>query len=116
MLVQIIQATGASRYLDFMPVEGSFCVRNEKLYKVPATASEALKTNLVGMLQKRYMKNVLKFVVSCDDLESGPNANNDAKMLSTMTTKDFIMTKEWCSQNTVRCLFLHDFDSVSRVP
>jgi len=108
-LVKIIQSTGATRYLDFMPIEGSYCVRDNTFHKVPATTSEAVKTKLVGFFQKRYLKNLLKYVVNVklDD------QNNDPAVLAlkTTTARELIMTEHWCSENTTEfighCIALH---------
>jgi Rab GDP dissociation inhibitor len=113
-LVKMIQTSGATRYLDFMPVEGSFCVRNDTLHKVPATANEAINTSLVGFFQKRYMKNLFQYVVQCQDLTT-EDSSDDARKLSSTTSRTIIMEKNWCSENTTEfighCVALHQDDA-----
>ena len=37
--------TGVTRYLEFKSVEGSYVYKGGKIYKVPASETEALKTS-----------------------------------------------------------------------
>jgi len=61
-LVQILVKTDVTRYLEFKAVDGSFVVNGGKVYKVPSTGAEALKSSLMGMLEKRRCQKFLEFV------------------------------------------------------
>jgi len=61
-LVQILVKTDVTRYLEFKAVDGSFVVNGGKVYKVPSTGAEALKSSLMGMLEKRRCQKFFEFV------------------------------------------------------
>jgi len=61
-LVQILVKTDVTRYLEFKAVDGSFVVNGGKVYKVPSTGSEAFRSSLVGLLQKKKCQRFLEFV------------------------------------------------------
>jgi len=65
-LVQILVKTDVTRYLEFKAVDGSFVVNGGKVYKVPSTGAEALKSSLMGMLEKRRCQKFLEFVGEYD--------------------------------------------------
>jgi Rab GDP dissociation inhibitor len=51
-----------TRYLEFKSVAGSFVVREGKIYKVPATATEAMTSSLLGFFDKTRFRNFLEYV------------------------------------------------------
>lgn len=62
-LVKMLLHTDVTRYLDFKSVMGSYVVKSGKVHKVPATDSEALRSPLMSILEKRRGK---KFFEYCD--------------------------------------------------
>lgn len=68
-LVKLLVHTGVTRYLEFKSVEGSYVLgKSGKISKVPANETEALKSDLMGILEKRRFKNFLQFVQEyCED-------------------------------------------------
>ncbi|KNC47897.1 rab GDP dissociation inhibitor [Thecamonas trahens ATCC 50062] len=68
-LVNMLVFTGVNRYLEFKKVDGSFVMRGGKVYKVPATDVEALKSSLMGFFQKRKCKNFFAFAQNYDDAD-----------------------------------------------
>jgi len=61
-LVKVLLHTKVTRYLEFKSVQGSYVMKDDAIWKVPSTASEALSTGLMGMFQKRKFKNYLTWV------------------------------------------------------
>ena len=61
-LVKLLIYTGVTRYLEFKSIEGSYVVRENKVYKVPATETEALTSSLLGLFEKRRFRNFLDYV------------------------------------------------------
>jgi len=61
-LVQILVKTDVTRYLEFKAVDGSFVVHQGKVYKVPSTGAEALKSSLMGLLEKRRCQKFLEYI------------------------------------------------------
>jgi len=61
-LVQILVKTDVTRYLEFKAVDGSFVVHQGKVYKVPSTGGEALKSSLMGLLEKRRCQKFLEYI------------------------------------------------------
>lgn len=68
-LVKMLLYTEVTRYLDFKVVEGSFVYRGGQVHKVPSTETEALASNLMGMLEKRRFRKFLVFVANFDENE-----------------------------------------------
>lgn len=64
-LVKTLLHTKVTRYLEFKAVDGSyvFQANDDGVHPVPVTASEALNSSLMGMMQKRRYKTFLEFVI-----------------------------------------------------
>lgn len=65
-LVQVLLHTDVVKYLEFKAVDGSYVLQKGKIYKVPASDMEALKSSLVGLLEKRVARNLLLYVQEYD--------------------------------------------------
>lgn len=62
-LTKALVYTGVTRYLDFKSVEGSYVYKNkDKVWKVPATPNEALKSSLMGPFQKMKFRSFIQAV------------------------------------------------------
>jgi Rab GDP dissociation inhibitor len=72
-LVQILVKTDVTRYLEFKAVDGSFVVNSGKVYKVPSTGAEALKSSLMGILEKRRCQKFLEYIGEWE--ESNPKTH-----------------------------------------
>jgi len=84
VLVQILIKTDVTRYLEFKSVDGSFVVQGEHVYKVPSTSGEALKSSLMGLLEKRRCGKFLEFVGNYDETDPKTWQGHD---LTKMTTQ-----------------------------
>ena len=51
-LVKMLIQTGVTKYIEFAAVDKSFVYTSGKIYKVPVTPAEAIRTSLVGFFQK----------------------------------------------------------------
>lgn len=62
-LVQMLVHTGVSQYLEFKLAEGSYVYNgaSKQVFKVPVTETEALVTNLMGMLEKKRFRDFLQW-------------------------------------------------------
>lgn len=60
--MSILVKTNVTRYLEFKSVDGSYVVASGKVYKVPSTSGEALKSSLMGLLEKRRCGKFLEYV------------------------------------------------------
>ena len=66
-LVKLLLKANVSQYLEWKAVDGTFVYQFDKggffkvvkgvIHKVPATSSEALKSDLMGMFEKNRSKN-----------------------------------------------------------
>ncbi|OBZ83599.1 putative secretory pathway GDP dissociation inhibitor 1 [Choanephora cucurbitarum] len=68
-IVRFLTHTDVTRYLEFKQIAGSYVYSGGKVCKVPANASEALSSPLMGIFEKRRMKNFLVWA-------EGYNAND----------------------------------------
>lgn len=65
-LVKILLKTKVTKYIEFRSVDSNYIYNDKKIYKVPATSSEALSSNLLGIFAKRRFKNFLQWVNQYD--------------------------------------------------
>eukprot|EP01155_Anaeramoeba_flamelloides_P010278 Anaeramoba_flamelloidesa325196_1077.p1 GENE.a325196_1077~~a325196_1077.p1 ORF type:complete len:447 (+),score=126.19 a325196_1077:21-1361(+) len=61
-LVKALVKTDVTKYLEFKSVVGSYVYKKNKVHKVPSNGQEALKSKLMGMMEKRRFKNFLQYV------------------------------------------------------
>lgn len=66
-LVQMLLHTDVTRYLEFKSIVGSYVYRAGKVHKVPATDTEALKSPLMGLFEKRRAAKFLSYVAEFDE-------------------------------------------------
>jgi len=85
-MVEILVKTDVTRYLEFKAVDGSYVVASDKVYKVPSTSGEALKSSLMGILEKRRCAKFLEFVGECDEKDA--KKNKQGWDLSKTTARD----------------------------
>jgi len=91
LMVKMLLHTDVVRYLEFKQIEGSFVFRGGKVYKVPATDSEALASPLMGLFEKRRCQKFLQFVQNFE--KDDPKTHNKFDM-SKKTPKE-LMSKEF---------------------
>lgn len=62
-MTQVLIHTKVANYIEFKPVDGSFVYRqNGKVYKVPITPKEAMKSSLLSMTEKARMAQFTSWV------------------------------------------------------
>lgn len=66
-LVRVLIYTDVTKYLEFKAVDGSYVARQGKIYKVPATDMEALRSPLMGLFEKRRARNFFIYVQDYDE-------------------------------------------------
>uniref|UniRef100_A0ACD5XEK1 Uncharacterized protein n=2 Tax=Avena sativa TaxID=4498 RepID=A0ACD5XEK1_AVESA len=86
-LVRVLIRTSVTKYLNFKAVDGSFVYNNGKIHKVPATDVEALKSNLMGLFEKRRAR---KFFIYVQDYEEDDTKSHERLDLHKVTTKELI--------------------------
>jgi len=79
LLVQILIKTDVTRYLEFKAVDGSFVVNSGSVYKVPSTSGEALKSSLMGILEKRRCGKFLEYVGEYEEEDPKTHKGYDLK-------------------------------------
>jgi len=82
LLVNILIKTDVTRYLEFKSVDGSFVVNGGSVYKVPSTTAEALKSSLMGILEKRRFAKFLEFVGEYEEADPKTHKNYDLKKMT----------------------------------
>eukprot|EP00735_Rhodelphis_limneticus_P005136 TRINITY_DN1686_c0_g1::TRINITY_DN1686_c0_g1_i1::g.17745::m.17745 TRINITY_DN1686_c0_g1::TRINITY_DN1686_c0_g1_i1::g.17745 ORF type:complete len:442 (+),score=159.19,sp/P50395/GDIB_HUMAN/59.12/0.0,GDI/PF00996.13/4.9e-207 TRINITY_DN1686_c0_g1_i1:62-1387(+) len=78
-LVKMLIHTGVTKYLEFKKVDGSYVMSGGRVEKVPATDSEALKSPLMGLFEKRRCG---KFFLYVQDYEQENSATHKGMDLS----------------------------------
>ncbi|KAK9677416.1 hypothetical protein RND81_11G141900 [Saponaria officinalis] len=87
VLVRILIHTDVTKYLNFKAVDGSFVYNKNKIYKVPATDVEALKSPLMGLFEKRRAR---KFFIYVQDYEDNDPKSHEGLDLNQITARDLI--------------------------
>merc|ERR1711865_1294997 len=67
LLVKMLVHTNVRRYMDFKVIDGSYVYREGKIYKVPATDSEALSSSIMGFFEKRRARNFFVYMQEYDE-------------------------------------------------
>lgn len=66
LLVKMLVHTNVRRYMEFKVIDGSYVYRDGKIYKVPATDSEALSSSIMGFFEKRRARNFFLYMQDYD--------------------------------------------------
>ncbi|XP_034681495.1 guanosine nucleotide diphosphate dissociation inhibitor At5g09550-like isoform X1 [Vitis riparia] len=110
-LVRVLIHTDVTKYLNFKAVDGSFVYNKGKIYKVPATDVEALKSPLMGLFEKRRAR---KFFIYVQDYEENDPKSHEGMDLNKVTARDLI-SKYGLEDDTIdfigHSLALHSDDS-----
>ncbi|XP_048336087.1 guanosine nucleotide diphosphate dissociation inhibitor At5g09550 isoform X2 [Ziziphus jujuba] len=110
-LVRVLIHTDVTKYLNFKAVDGSFVYNKKKIYKVPATDVEALKSTLMGLFEKRRAR---KFFIYVQDYEEDDPKSHEGMDLNKVTARELIM-KYGLEDDTVdfigHALALHSDDT-----
>jgi len=62
VLVKMLIKTDVTKYLEFRSINGSYVYKDKKIHKVPSSDSEAIKSSLMGLFEKRRCKKFFEFV------------------------------------------------------
>ena len=89
LLVKILLHTRTTHYLDFAKVEGSYVMAKGVVNKVPATAQEAMSSNLMGMFEKRRMKKLLDYAFTFDPADASTHDGKDMATQPMQATFDY---------------------------
>ena len=84
---QVLIHSKVANYMEFKPVEGSFVYRSGKtggkVYKVPITPKEAMKSPLLGMVEKARMAQFTAWVAAVKTDKPGDKSWSAGGMSST---------------------------------
>ncbi|KAJ8479805.1 hypothetical protein OPV22_023532 [Ensete ventricosum] len=115
-LVRVLIHTSVTKYLNSKAVDGSFVYNKRKIYKVPATDVEALKSTLMGLFEKRRAR---KFFIYVQEYAEDDPKSHEGLDLHKVTTKE-VISKYGLQDNTIdfigHALALHRDDSYSDEP
>ena len=76
-LVKMLIQTGVTKYIEFAAVDKSFVYTSGKIYKVPVTPAEAIRTSLVGFFQKRHLRSFAMFLSKYESQGEQTVSNNE---------------------------------------
>ena len=95
LLVKMLLHTKVTRYLEWKTIDCSYVMQHtsggmfssaaNKIHKVPTNESEAIKSNLMGLFQKKKCRNFYQYMdkINCDE-----QGTWDGKNLANMTMKE----------------------------
>jgi len=66
-LVRMLVHTDVTRYMEYKQIAGSYVYRDGRVSKVPATEMEAVKSSLMGLFEKRRMRNFFLWIQGYQD-------------------------------------------------
>jgi len=116
ILVQILVKTDVTRYLEFKAVDGSFVVHEGKVYKVPSTSGEALKSSLMGLMEKRRCGKFLEFVGEYEEDDPKTHKGLDLKKMTSKEVFDHFGIKPDTIDFIGHAMALHDNDEYISKP
>mmetsp|Transcript_8318 Transcript_8318/g.30693 ORF Transcript_8318/g.30693 Transcript_8318/m.30693 type:complete len:442 (+) Transcript_8318:45-1370(+) len=115
-LVKVLLYTDVTKYLEFQAVDGSYVLKGTKIHKVPATDMEALRSPLMGILEKRRARNFFIYVQDYEYDDPKTHQNMDL----TRVTMGAVYEKFGLDPNTIdfigHALALHRDDSYMNQP
>lgn len=109
-LVKALLHTDVTRYLEFKSVGGSYVFRQGKIYKVPSDDTEALKSSLMSLFEKRRCQ---KFFIYAQDYKVDDPKTHQGYDLTKMTMAE-LYSKFGLQPDTIDfighavCLYLND--------
>lgn len=124
-LVKILVQTDVTRYLDFKQVDGSYVYKaggsgffssGPGLHKVPATEAEAVKTGLVGVMQKMKLKSFLSFLAKYDPAVPSTHAGYDLASLTFQQLVDKFGLDKDCTEFIGHAMALQSDDDYLKRP
>jgi len=115
-LVQILVKTDVTRYLEFKAVDGSFVVHGAKVYKVPSTGAEALKSSLMGILEKRRCQKFFEFVGEWEENNPKTHQGLDIKKQTIAQVFEYFSLKPDTIDFVGHAMALRDNDSYLSTP
>lgn len=115
-LVKVLLHTKVTRYLAFKCIAGSYVFADKKVEKVPATASEALSSSLMGIFQKRKFKNFLEYCNNYDQNIPKTWQGYDCTKKTAKELYDWWKLDESTCQFTGHAIALHLSDDYLNVP
>eukprot|EP00304_Pavlova_gyrans_P005172 CAMPEP_0206047050 /NCGR_PEP_ID=MMETSP1466-20131121/20186_1 /ASSEMBLY_ACC=CAM_ASM_001126 /TAXON_ID=44452 /ORGANISM="Pavlova gyrans, Strain CCMP608" /LENGTH=450 /DNA_ID=CAMNT_0053422055 /DNA_START=55 /DNA_END=1407 /DNA_ORIENTATION=+ len=115
-LVKMLLHTKTTHYLEFKQIDGSFVVKKGEVHKVPATETEALKSGLMGLFEKRRFRNFLVYVQDYEEANPATHKGRDLKRITGAALfKDFGLQEETIDF-VGHALALHTTDAYLREP
>jgi len=61
-LTKMLLHSKVTNYLEFKSIDGSYVYKGGKVYKVPTKPEEALRSTIIGLLEKRVFRKFLIFI------------------------------------------------------
>lgn len=86
-MTNMLVHTNVTRYVEFKQVDGSFVYRYQKCSKVPSTEYEAVTSSLIGLFEKRRLKNFMQWVAQYN--EEDPSTHKGCNLDVDTTDKVF---------------------------
>ena len=122
----ILHTETVANNLEWKCVDGSFVVQmsaggifskaKAKVHKVPATDSEALKSDLMGMFEKRRCKKFFKFVQNYDENDSKTHKGLDLKRVPLKEVLASFSLEENTVDFIVHAIALYTSDNCLNLP
>eukprot|EP00629_Pelagomonadales_sp_RCC1024_P003071 CAMPEP_0119263292 /NCGR_PEP_ID=MMETSP1329-20130426/2740_1 /TAXON_ID=114041 /ORGANISM="Genus nov. species nov., Strain RCC1024" /LENGTH=478 /DNA_ID=CAMNT_0007262993 /DNA_START=155 /DNA_END=1588 /DNA_ORIENTATION=- len=88
-LVKMLLHTKVTRYLEFKSLDASYVYRGGKVYKVPATKSEAIYSSLLGLFEKRRFTNFLMYLQNYDEKDPKTHKGRDLTKMTMQELYDY---------------------------
>lgn len=75
-LTKMLVHTDVTRYLEFKQISASYVFRDGRIAKVPATEMEAVRSQLMGLFEKRRAKKFFEFIQNWKDDDPATHTGN----------------------------------------
>ncbi|KAM3582668.1 Rab GDP dissociation inhibitor alpha [Umbelopsis sp. WA50703] len=76
-IVRFLTHTGVTRYLEFKQISGSFVYKDGKVFRVPASETEAVTSSLLGLMEKRRVQKFFEFIQNWQEIDPSTHEGLD---------------------------------------
>ncbi|KXZ54169.1 hypothetical protein GPECTOR_5g266 [Gonium pectorale] len=115
-LVRVLLHTDVVKYLEFKAVDGSYVLQKGKIHKVPANDSEALKSALMGIFEKRRARNFFLYVQDYEEADPKTHKGLDLTKMSMADLYKYFDLSEDTQDFVGHALALHRDDAYLTQP
>lgn len=115
-LTKMLVHTDVTRYLEFKQIAASYVYRDARIAKVPATEMEAVRSQLMGLFEKRRAKKFFEFIQNWKDDDATTHQGLDLDSMPMTKIFDYFSLEPGTRDFIGHAMALHLDDSYMTRP